>query len=470
MRAGSRALAAVAIATVLLLGFVGSAAAATYTVTRTDDPIPGPCEPADCSLREALMTANGTTTVDDIVVVPASATPYLIQYEELSLSVTDETEVRGAGANVTVVKGDGKEIVFFISVKATLSGLTITGGEGGIQNNGDLTLRGVSVEGNERAGGGGGIQSNGPLRIESSFLGFNRAKDTSGGAIQANSSVTLLNSTIAWNSSQGNSGINGNSAVTATNSSVVYNTSSGLTGAGINGSPLTIQNSIFAGNKNSAGTLNCFSFMTVVSLGGNVSDTATCDGAASDRANVLPGLGSLALHGGTTPLYDLLPGSPAIDAATQCPPVDQRGVARPQGAACDSGPYEFVPPPPPAAGDKEFFMRVGKKLRLRKNAIWVRLTCPASEVSPPCRGRASVLDPPLVLKGIHTLQTRPLFGRFSIQPGRTKVVPLRKPFGRTSRLPEQAGKWRVSLIVVAKDGAGNEWKYFKKRRALLIRR
>jgi len=472
MRAGSRALAAAAIAAVSLLGFVGSAVAATYTVTRTDDPIPGPCEPADCSLREALMAANGTTTVDDLVVLPASATPYLIQYEELSFSVTDETEIRGAGANVTVVKGDGKEIVFVVTAKATLSGLTITGGEGGVQNNGDLTLRGVSVEGNERpGGGGGGVQSNGPLRIESSFLGFNRAKDTSGGAIQANSPVTLLNSTIAWNSSQENGGINGNSAVTVTNSAVVYNTSSGLTGAGLNGSPLTIQNSIFAGNKNSAGTLNCFSFMAIVSLGGNVSDGATCDGAATDRPNVLPGLGSLALHGGTTPLYDLLPGSPAIDAAAQCPPLDQRGVARPQGAACDSGPYEFVPPPPPPAGDKEFFMRVGKKLRLRKNAIWVRLTCPASEASPPCRGRASVTHPPLIFKGngLITPKLRPLWGKFSVPAGQTKAVPLRRPFGRASRLPEEPGKWRVPLRVLARDAAGNEWQFGKKRVPLISR-
>ncbi|HEX5984013.1 MAG TPA: hypothetical protein VFY69_07395, partial [Solirubrobacterales bacterium] len=60
MRAGSRASTAAAIAAVLLLCATASAAAATYTVTRTDDPIPGPCEPADCSLREALTAANGS--------------------------------------------------------------------------------------------------------------------------------------------------------------------------------------------------------------------------------------------------------------------------------------------------------------------------------------------------------------------------------------------------------------------------
>jgi hypothetical protein len=38
----------------------------------------------------------------------------------------------------------------------------------------------------------------------------------------------------------------------------------------------------------------------------------------------------------------LLPGSPAIDAGDDltCPPADQRGVRRPQGAHCDIGAFE----------------------------------------------------------------------------------------------------------------------------------
>jgi hypothetical protein len=47
----------------------------------------------------------------------------------------------------------------------------------------------------------------------------------------------------------------------------------------------------------------------------------------------------------------LLPGSAAIDAATDAicaaPPVnnrDQRGITRPQGAHCDIGAYEALPP------------------------------------------------------------------------------------------------------------------------------
>jgi len=251
-------------------------------------------------------------------------------------------------------------------------------------------------------------------------------------------------------------------------SSAVVGNRSSASGAGVTGIPLSVKDSVFADNRNTVALLNCASLTNVESLGGNVEDAASCANGGGDRPNVNPLLGGLGLHGGTTPLYELLPGSPAIDFAATCPPLDQRGLARPQGTACDSGPYETVPAAL-SAGDKTFFMRVGRKLRLAKNAIWVRLTCPASEVSPPCRGRAVVLDPPLVFNGVHTMQARPLFGGFKIQPGKTKAVPLRKPFGRTSRLPEGPGRWRVALRVSAQDGAANHWE-FRKRRALLIRR
>ncbi|NNC99145.1 MAG: hypothetical protein HKN85_03085 [Gammaproteobacteria bacterium] len=54
------------------------------------------------------------------------------------------------------------------------------------------------------------------------------------------------------------------------------------------------------------------------------------------------GVDVLADNGGPTLTHALLVGSPAIDAAVgTCPATDQRGVARPQGAGCDVGAYEF---------------------------------------------------------------------------------------------------------------------------------
>jgi hypothetical protein len=63
----------------------------------------------------------------------------------------------------------------------------------------------------------------------------------------------------------------------------------------------------------------------------------------TDQVNVPPdalALAPLAQDIGPTATHALLPGSVAIDAGADCPPVDQRGVPRPQGAACDAGAYE----------------------------------------------------------------------------------------------------------------------------------
>jgi hypothetical protein len=61
-----------------------------------------------------------------------------------------------------------------------------------------------------------------------------------------------------------------------------------------------------------------------------------------------PQLGPLQDNGGGTPTAMPAATSPAVDAAgtTECPPLDQRGIARPQGPACDIGAVELDPTPP----------------------------------------------------------------------------------------------------------------------------
>ncbi|NJK80831.1 MAG: hypothetical protein HC914_13415 [Chloroflexaceae bacterium] len=56
-----------------------------------------------------------------------------------------------------------------------------------------------------------------------------------------------------------------------------------------------------------------------------------------------PQLNVLADNGGSTQTMALNENSPAIDAgvANGCPTTDQRGIARPQGAGCDIGAFEF---------------------------------------------------------------------------------------------------------------------------------
>jgi CSLREA domain-containing protein len=106
----------------------------------------------------------------------------------------------------------------------------------------------------------------------------------------------------------------------------------------------TISNSIIAGEcaVNGASPLN--------DGGHNLAAGAVgCPGSSGD-----PKLAALADNGGPTPTMALAPGSAAIDkvpaTGASCPPADQRGVARPQFAACDIGAFELAPVPP-AGGD-----------------------------------------------------------------------------------------------------------------------
>jgi hypothetical protein len=73
-------------------------------------------------------------------------------------------------------------------------------------------------------------------------------------------------------------------------------------------------------------------------VGTNFVPDATC-GSGNNPADPL--LGPLADNGGPTLTRALLPGSPAIDAASGCPAsgVDQRGALR--TAPCDVGAYEY---------------------------------------------------------------------------------------------------------------------------------
>lgn len=80
-----------------------------------------------------------------------------------------------------------------------------------------------------------------------------------------------------------------------------------------------------------------------VSLDGNVTDRdgATCPMTGPNDRLLDPMLGALADNGGPTRTLALLSTSPAIDAAgVSCPAVDQRGLVRPMGAACDAGAFE----------------------------------------------------------------------------------------------------------------------------------
>jgi CSLREA domain-containing protein len=102
----------------------------------------------------------------------------------------------------------------------------------------------------------------------------------------------------------------------------------------------TLSDSIVAGNTPG----NCG-----LAPGAALADGAhniTFGGSGCPGANADPQLGALQDNGGATQTEAIAAGSPAVDAVPAsgagCPAVDQRGVLRPAGAACDIGAFEIA--------------------------------------------------------------------------------------------------------------------------------
>ena len=328
----------------------------------------------NCTLREAILAANGNAAVDgcaagqpgpevDLVSLPAGTFVLALGPNgddaalHGDLDLTDDVEVRGAGADLTRVDGGLIDRVFHVAggVFATISDLEARGGDagaengGGILNDGELTLSAVTVSGNTAEGSGGGIRNNGFLTIRRSLLAGNVTADH-GGGIDNHGTAVLENSTFS-----GNDGANlggglynlGGESMTVVHCTVHDN----VAGAGDaihNAGDLTSSNSLIAGSC--SGNVN-------TSGGGNLESPGdTCGLGAADLVNVASaGLRPLAANGGSTHSHALLGTSPAIDAAAAgpCLSVDQRGMARPVDgdgdtqADCDTGAYEAAEPLPP---------------------------------------------------------------------------------------------------------------------------
>jgi CSLREA domain-containing protein len=349
-----------------------ASAATTFTVTRTDDPPPNGCLPADCSLREAVIAANAGSGGDTIVLPAGHFRLGIAGLGEDAaakgdLDLTKGVTITGAGARASVIDAMRIDRVFDVLSGATvlISDVTVTGGVtadggAGIENAGTLTLVRDAIVGNSTTGGasGGGVASSGPaLTITQSTLAGNVAYN--GGAIRFGHLLTVTDSTIAGNSGGGpgsngdGGGLSGSAAATAVIKSSTITGNTAFNGAGSGGgidSPgVTLQNSIVAGNRayetdlSAAYSDNCAAAAT--SQGHNLSDDATCGLTdATDHQGASVPLGPLTNNGGPTDTQAPPPGTAAVNAGAGCPSEDQRGVSRPRGAACDIGAYEVAPP------------------------------------------------------------------------------------------------------------------------------
>ena len=279
--------------TVLLFGAILffsaniSAQAATFKVTKTADTNDGLCD-VDCSLREAIATANASIT-DDVIVFDALvfSTAQTIILNGTSLVITDggKLSINGTGAELLTISGNNASRIFLVETgaNATINHIKIINGNATDGNNGGgiavnidsvLTLN-YSVISNSKGpsggGGGGGLASGGTTTINNSTINNNTAPYGGGGIMTSIGLLTLNNSTISNNFANANAGggvfITNGSAV-ITNSTINGNFSAGKGGGIFIFGKLTATNITVNGNTsdNGAGGISNFGSDSVLNL------------------------------------------------------------------------------------------------------------------------------------------------------------------------------------------------------------
>lgn len=319
------------------------------------------------------------------------------------LDITADVTINGAGADRTVIDGGGIDRVFDVwGGTLTMQGLTVRNGDatndpndaagGGIyvrihftglrltgvnvrnnkavygggmnllSNTGSMSITDSVIDGNSATYRGGGIRYAGEsMRIERSTISHNTA-DLGGGLLHdVGEHLSIVNSTISGNSATFGGGVFDPAAFRITYvSSTITGNSASTAGGGIYASgpyitdppgfSLAILDGIIIANN---GGQNCSLHVGyITSQGHNLDSDDTCGlSESTDLRGVDARLGTLANNGGPTQTHALLAGSPATDRGTciyhdpatnqdATLATDQRGVARPQGAACDIGAYE----------------------------------------------------------------------------------------------------------------------------------
>jgi CSLREA domain-containing protein len=370
---------ALVLAGALLLLGAFPAQAALFTPTQTADDN-GACD-ADCSLREAVRSANANPGADVIVLGAGVYTLTLPGTDEDAagigdLDVTDELVLLGEGAANTVIHGNGSDRVIDLhDARLEIVGVTLragsVGGNGGLVRNlgGDLLLSRTVLTGGVAAAlgsAGGAVYSEGTLTIVESTIHRNTAAE-SGGGIAVRDALELVNSTVSGNNAPG--GLGGGIYFFADVDGAVANATitgnSAGEGAGgvfvesaafIGGSP-KFRNTIVAGNtaptdRDCNGSADSLGF-NLVGVGGGCFDfTAAHDDLVGTAAAPLnPQIGALGDNGGPTPTHLPAAASPAVNAGNPaapgsggnaCEATDQRGADRPGtgSARCDIGSVE----------------------------------------------------------------------------------------------------------------------------------
>jgi hypothetical protein len=339
----------------LLLTTAGS----VRPVTSTFDNGPG-------TLRQALIDAQDGDMIT--FASPPFDRPRTISLETaLPLITETDLAIQGPGADrLTIRRTEGAPEFSVLSsdngTRMSISGVRLTNGNsetfgGGISSTGSLTLSDVRISGNRATFSGGGLYTEASGTLINVTIDHNIAGTGGGGLLafgRSEDRLRLFNTTVSSNRATG-SGSGGielsvstgeddiSSSLDLINSTVVNNRGGFVGGlladassfVGFCDATIRTRNSIIANNQpNNLATETFIVFgnaeADIELKGFNLSDDF--DGFTTQASDIAadPGLGPLALQGGSTPVHLPLGGSPAIDSGNRFGQIrDQRGQAKP---------------------------------------------------------------------------------------------------------------------------------------------
>ena len=327
--------------------------AATYTVSNTNDANAG-------SLRQAILDANGTVGVSDVITISTTGTLTLLS----SLpDITDGLTINGPGPLASSFTISGANLYHLVNIQVDVAinnikfadgyannaaGIYISAGNVSF-NNCSFYNNNTSVLNNSNFGGALFINA-GTVAVTNSTFANNHAG--AGGAIHADAgTINLTNCTFSGNT--GGWATNGGGAIHVNGGTPTFNilncTFSGNSavnwgGAIANYSGVTcvinIANSIIGNNPNNSGG---GILGNVVSGDYNIisnTNGSTITGTTTHNHVADPLLNAFADNGGATQTFSLTQCSPAVDmlpaGGNGAPATDQRGNARVNTADCGS--------------------------------------------------------------------------------------------------------------------------------------
>ena len=266
----------------LLCLFATRLPAASFVVTKNAD-TNGTCNSGvNCSFREAVNAANGTSGANTITF--AAGVTGTIGLTSALPNIFRDLTIQGPGANLLeITRSSGVFTIFEIATfNVNISGIAITNGHAVNEHNPDvshsgggidiptyctLTLTNCILSGNTGDGGGGAIFINqGNLTLVNCLISNNSSGAAGGGIRNVNGSVTATNTTFSGNtaSTDGGSIINGDPSLNAFGGTLAVNactfdSNNAARGAAIFNfaNTLNIQNSTLVSNtaSNSGGAI-----------------------------------------------------------------------------------------------------------------------------------------------------------------------------------------------------------------------